>query len=71
MGVFLSKREREEKEKSKAKTAPKAAEENKTPVPLTHYPQAQSTFKLPLIANENAFLGDVLTRSVCLTPSCY
>ncbi|RJE17638.1 ethanolamine utilization protein EutQ [Aspergillus sclerotialis] len=31
------------------------------PTPFTHYAQAQSTFKPPLIANENAFLGDVLS----------
>ncbi|KZP06608.1 ethanolamine utilization protein-like protein [Athelia psychrophila] len=29
------------------------------PQPFTHLSKAQSTFKPPLIANENAFLGDV------------
>jgi hypothetical protein len=27
-----------------------------------YYAKAQSTFKPPLIANENAFLGDISTR---------
>lgn len=30
--------------------------------PFVHHAQAQSTFKPPLIANENAFLGDVASR---------
>jgi len=29
------------------------------PLAFTHYASAQSSFKPPLIANENAFLGDV------------
>ncbi|MCJ1364548.1 hypothetical protein MMC16_003660 [Acarospora aff. strigata] len=29
------------------------------PEALNHYPKAQSSYKPPLIANENAFLGDV------------
>lgn len=29
---------------------------------FTYYAKAQSTFKPPLIANENAFLGDVISR---------
>jgi hypothetical protein len=32
------------------------------PVAMNYYEKAQSTFKPPLIANENAFLGDVSTR---------
>ncbi|THC87988.1 hypothetical protein EYZ11_012569 [Aspergillus tanneri] len=28
-------------------------------IPLFYHTQAQSTFKLPLIANENAYLGDI------------
>jgi uncharacterized cupin superfamily protein len=28
---------------------------------FTHYAHAQTDFKLPLIANENAFLGDLAT----------
>jgi hypothetical protein len=31
-------------------------------VPFTYHAKAQSTFKPPLIANENAFLGDIQTR---------
>lgn len=31
---------------------------------FTYYHQAQSSFKPPLIANENAFLGDVISRFV-------
>lgn len=31
------------------------------PVGLTYFPKAQSEFKPPLIANENAFLGDVIS----------
>lgn len=31
-------------------------------VPFSYHAKAQSTFKPPLIANENAFLGDVFTR---------
>lgn len=33
-------------------------------VPFTYHAKAQSTFKPPLIANENAFLGDIETRWV-------
>ncbi|TKA22847.1 hypothetical protein B0A50_07747 [Salinomyces thailandicus] len=29
------------------------------PTPFTHLPQQQQTFQPPLIANDNAFLGDV------------
>jgi hypothetical protein len=31
-------------------------------VGFKHFAKAQSTFKPPLIANENAFLGDVASR---------
>lgn len=30
-----------------------------TSIPFTHYPSAQTEFKIPLIANGNAFLGDI------------
>lgn len=30
-------------------------------VPFTYFAQAQTTFKPPLIANENAYLGDIAT----------
>jgi hypothetical protein len=29
---------------------------------MKYYAKAQSTFKPPLVANENAFLGDVSSR---------
>ncbi|KAF2197754.1 hypothetical protein GQ43DRAFT_451474 [Delitschia confertaspora ATCC 74209] len=32
-----------------------------SPIPMQHFSKAQSTFKLPLIANENAFLGDLVS----------
>lgn len=35
-----------------------------SPVKFTHYAQAQTSFKPPLIANENAFLGDVSSSEV-------
>ncbi|PMD33085.1 ethanolamine utilization protein-like protein [Hyaloscypha variabilis F] len=31
------------------------------PATFTHYPSAQTTFQPPLIANENAYLGDIAT----------
>ncbi|PGH04198.1 hypothetical protein AJ79_07176 [Helicocarpus griseus UAMH5409] len=31
------------------------------PIPFKYHAKAQSTFKPPLIANENAFLGDVFS----------
>ncbi|KAF2712562.1 hypothetical protein K504DRAFT_373444 [Pleomassaria siparia CBS 279.74] len=34
---------------------------SESPVAFTHFSKAQSTFKPPLIANENAFLGDVVS----------
>ena len=35
---------------------------------LVYHPKAQSTFKPPLIANENAFLGDIDSRYEQLIP---
>jgi hypothetical protein len=62
MGNFLS----------KAKRATSAASEKMSdPAAFKHYSKAQSTFKPPLIANENAYLGDIYSRSVLnlgLTP---
>lgn len=29
---------------------------------MNYYPKAQSDFKPPLIANDNAYLGDVFSR---------
>ncbi|KAK8166462.1 hypothetical protein IWX90DRAFT_432876 [Phyllosticta citrichinensis] len=31
------------------------------PIALQHFPKAQSEFKPPLIANDNAFLGDIVS----------
>lgn len=40
-----------------------AREEAKmAPIAMNYFGQAQSTFKPPLIANENAFLGDIASR---------
>lgn len=50
---------------SKAKATTSGASEKKSgPAAFKHYPKAQSSFKPPLIANENAYLGDVYSRSV-------
>jgi hypothetical protein len=55
MGNFLS----------KSKTTTSAAPEKMSgPAAFKHYSKAQSTFKPPLIANENAYLGDIYSRSV-------
>ena len=32
------------------------------PLAFTHFAKAQTEFKPPLIANENAYLGDVVSR---------
>jgi uncharacterized cupin superfamily protein len=55
MGNFLS--------KLKA-TDSGASEKMSGPAAFKHYSKAQSTFKPPLIANENAYLGDIYSRSV-------
>ena len=56
MGNFLSKG-------TSTKSAP--TEKMATgPAAFKHYAKAQSSFKPPLIANENAYLGDVYSRSV-------
>jgi uncharacterized cupin superfamily protein len=55
MGNFLS--------KSITRTSG-ASEKMSGPAAFKHYSKAQSTFKPPLIANENAYLGDVYSRSV-------
>lgn len=54
MGSFLS---RTKSSKTPADEPSKPAE----PAPFKHFSQAQTEFKLPLIANENAFLGDLVT----------
>lgn len=53
MGSFLS------KAKSSKSTAEKPTAAMSESIKFTHYSQAQTEFKPPLIANENAFLGDV------------
>ncbi|MCJ1311234.1 hypothetical protein MMC25_004905 [Agyrium rufum] len=54
MGAYLSKIS-----KTASATSEKMSTEGTKPTAFRHYPQAQQTFKPPLIANENAFLGDV------------
>jgi hypothetical protein len=59
---------------SKAKPSSKSPEKmSSEPIAMTHYAAAQKTFKPPLIANENAFLGDISTRYVpwehCIHPT--
>ncbi|KAI9817435.1 MAG: hypothetical protein M1827_001045 [Pycnora praestabilis] len=39
-----------------------AIEKPQGPPKFTHFSKAQKTFKPPLIANENAFLGDVISN---------
>lgn len=41
----------------------KMSTEKPTTFAFKHYPQAQTKFQPPLIANENAFLGDVYTST--------
>ena len=38
--------------------------EEEKPVPLTYFPKAQTEFSttIPLVANENAYLGDIAYR---------
>ncbi|KAL2062028.1 hypothetical protein VTL71DRAFT_6294 [Oculimacula yallundae] len=38
------------------------------PLAFTHLPGAQTSYKPPLIANENAFLGDVATSTDATSP---
>lgn len=62
MGSFTSKLS---KKSSKPSTSEKMSD---SPVGFTHFAKAQSTFKPPLIANENAFLGDVVSKYVFNIP---
>ncbi|MCJ1440285.1 MAG: hypothetical protein MMC23_000768 [Stictis urceolatum] len=52
---------------SKVNHKPASASEKMTtetcPLAFRHYAQAQSKFQPPLIANDNAFLGDVFSNS--------
>lgn len=52
MGSFIS--------KTVSKTSSSATPEKKMAA-FTHFASAQTAFKPPLIANENAFLGDIAT----------
>jgi ethanolamine utilization protein EutQ (cupin superfamily) len=44
-----------------SKTSPEKSTANMPTPAFTHYSDAQASFKLPLIANENAYLGDIAT----------
>jgi uncharacterized cupin superfamily protein len=50
--------------KVKATSAFSKSKKMSSPVAMTHFPKCQSTFKPPLIANENAYLGDVASRYI-------
>lgn len=56
MGSFVSKMT------SKASTTTEKTETVTGPQPFRHYAQAQTKFSPPLIANNNAFLGDVFSK---------
>jgi uncharacterized cupin superfamily protein len=53
MGSFLS--------KAKSLKSPTPEKSTMSPPAFTHFGGAQTEFKPPLIANENAFLGDIAT----------
>lgn len=59
MGSFLSRISPSHHRKTTS-----AQESKMAPVAFNYYGKAQSTYKPPLIANENAFLGDVFSRYV-------
>ena len=61
MGSFLS------KTKSSLKS-PAPEKSTMAPLAFTQFVQAQTEFKPPLIANENAFLGDVATSTDATAP---
>ena len=48
--------------KVKSTASNKKNEKMSEPVGFTYFAKAQSTFKPPLIANENAYLGDIASR---------
>ncbi len=56
MGVVLSKL------RTSVPTSLTQSEKMTEKAAFTHYSKAQSSFKPPLIANDNAFLGDVFSR---------
>ncbi|RDW67010.1 hypothetical protein BP5796_09759 [Coleophoma crateriformis] len=53
---------------SKATSSKPTAEKMSAPLAFTHHKQAQTEFKPPLIANENAFLGDVAVSTDATAP---
>jgi len=55
MGAFLSRISQSAAGTEKAAAAPSK------PLAFRHYPSAQSKFEIPLIANGNAYLGDVFS----------
>ena len=59
MGNLLSKI----KPTTKPNPSTTTPEKMTSPLSFTHYAKAQSTFQPPLIANDNAFLGDVFTST--------
>ncbi len=61
MGSFLS------KSKSKVTSTPTSTTDPKMSA-FTHIPNAQTEYKPPLIANENAFLGDVAVSTDATAP---
>lgn len=60
MGNLFSKAKSSTKSSS---TSTKAPEKMAEKLSFSHYAKAQSSFKPPLIANENAFLGDVYSST--------
>jgi hypothetical protein len=67
MGNFLSKA----KAPISSTQQPEKMSTTATPLKFSHYAHAQSDFKPPLIANENAFLGDVFDSTDASKPvSC-
>ena len=54
-----------------ASVSSKLEEAPKEPLAFKYMKQAQQTFQPPLIANENAFLGDLTVRYVCVRDECF
>ncbi|KAF8858699.1 ethanolamine utilization protein-like protein [Acephala macrosclerotiorum] len=60
MGSLLS--------KTKSSSTPEKSSKMSTPLAFKHLSGIQTSFKPPLIANENAFLGDVATSTDATAP---
>ncbi len=56
--------------KATSTISPSSEKMSTGPAAFKHYAKAQSSFKPPLIANENAYLGDVYSRSVSNLSLC-